>query len=86
MLEYIALEEGDPTRKAIEQRYGIANVRRLVAKYEEDEANRKWFEESTMACPSCNIKVQKSMGCNHVRHNSIYSLRPFAEIFLVTHR
>ena len=72
MSKYMALEDGDPEKRFLEQRYGIANLRRLVAKYKEDEANRQWFAQSTMACPSCHVKVQKSVGCNHVR--SIYLL------------
>ncbi|KAF7789854.1 hypothetical protein EIP86_000802 [Pleurotus ostreatoroseus] len=64
--KYMALEDGDPEKRFLEQRYGIANLRRLVAKYKEDEANRQWFAQSTMACPSCHVKVQKSVGCNHM--------------------
>lgn len=72
----MGLPEGAPERRVLEQRYGIANIRRLVAKHLEDEANKKWMDESTMACPSCNIKVEKSAGCNHVRHSVLEILRP----------
>ncbi|TCD70047.1 translation termination inhibitor protein itt1 [Steccherinum ochraceum] len=64
--EYIALPEGSAERVLIERRYGKANVLRLVAKYEEDAANRKWLEQSTTACPTCRVPVEKSLGCNHM--------------------
>ncbi|KAI0803062.1 RWD-domain-containing protein [Irpex lacteus] len=66
VMEYMKLPEGSSGRELMERRYGRANLRRLVAKYEEDQANKKWMDESTMACPSCRIKVEKSVGCNHM--------------------
>lgn len=66
MLEYTAMPEGSQGRLLLERRYGRANILRLVAKAEEDRANREWLENSTMACPFCHVRVQKSMGCNHV--------------------
>jgi len=66
VLEYILLPAGCTERERIERRYGKANLARLVAKYEEDQANKKWLDKSTMTCPSCRIKVEKSMGCNHM--------------------
>lgn len=66
VLEYMSLADGSPSRAVLEQRYGKANITRLVAKYKEDQANREWLESSTMACPGCQIKVEKSIGCNHV--------------------
>ena len=71
VLEYMAHPEGSPARESLEHRYGRANLRRLVAKYEEDRANKKWLDESTMACPSCRINVEKSHGCNHVCHPAV---------------
>lgn len=65
--EYMTLPEGSSQRRLIEQRYGKANVKRLVAAFEEELANKKWLDSSTMACPSCRVKVEKSVGCNHVR-------------------
>jgi E3 ubiquitin-protein ligase RNF14 len=58
--------EGSTARKLLEQRYGKGNITRLVANREEERANREWLEKSATACPSCNIFVEKSMGCNHV--------------------
>lgn len=37
-----------------------------MKKFEEDQANKKWLDQSTMGCPSCHVKVEKSVGCNHV--------------------
>jgi E3 ubiquitin-protein ligase RNF14 len=59
--------EDSPVRKTMERRYGKKNLKKLKAKYEEDRANREWLEKCTMACPSCHVHVEKSMGCNHVR-------------------
>lgn len=50
----------------MELKYGKRNLDRLIAKYQEDQANKAWLEKSTMACPSCHIHVEKSVGCNHV--------------------
>ncbi|KAL6304222.1 hypothetical protein BKA93DRAFT_733706 [Sparassis latifolia] len=63
---YMELPEQSPERQLIDRRYGRANLLRLVAKYEEDQANRKWLEQSTMACPTCQVHVEKSIGCNHM--------------------
>ncbi|KAI0690685.1 RWD-domain-containing protein [Cytidiella melzeri] len=66
VMAYIQLAEGSPARALLECRYGRANIRRLVAKYEEDQANKKWMDKATMACPGCRIKVEKAYGCNHM--------------------
>jgi len=66
VIEYVETSEDSPLRKSMECRYGKRNLERLVAKHEEDRANREWFEKSTKACPSCHVHVEKSMGCNHV--------------------
>lgn len=74
--EYLSLEEGSHQRSVIERQYGKANVLRLVAKYQEDKSNLEWFKSSTMACPGCNVHVEKSLGCNHVgclEHPSTHS-------------
>lgn len=67
VLEYIGLPEDSPQRLAIERRYGRTNVQRIVSKYNEDKLNLDWLKSSAMACPGCNVYVQKSAGCNHVR-------------------
>ena len=64
--EYLALPEGSSERLIIERRYGLPNIRRLVAKLEEDRANQQWMKNSTTSCPSCGVCVEKSVGCNHV--------------------
>jgi len=66
VIEYVETPEDSPLRQSMEHRYGKRNLRRLVAKYEEDRANREWLEKSTKACPSCHVHVEKSMGCNHM--------------------
>ncbi|KAL0950896.1 hypothetical protein HGRIS_007655 [Hohenbuehelia grisea] len=66
VLEYMALLPGSPEREKFEKRYGKVMLSRLVAKYEEDQLNKKWLDASTMACPGCSVNVEKSLGCNHM--------------------
>ncbi|CCM02196.1 uncharacterized protein FIBRA_04276 [Fibroporia radiculosa] len=66
VLEYLALPEGSPGRLVMERRFGPKNIRKLVARYEEERANERWLAQSTMACPSCHVHVEKSLGCNHM--------------------
>ncbi|KAI0314981.1 RWD-domain-containing protein [Amylostereum chailletii] len=64
--EYMQLPEGSSGRKMLEQRYGARNLARMVVRFQEEQANREWLRSSTMACPNCNIHVEKSAGCNHM--------------------
>ncbi|KAH7929072.1 hypothetical protein BV22DRAFT_1102654 [Leucogyrophana mollusca] len=32
----------------------------------EERPNKKWIEDPTMACPGCQVHVEKSLGCNHM--------------------
>ncbi|OCH96590.1 RWD-domain-containing protein [Obba rivulosa] len=64
--EYLALPEDSPERAVMERRYGAKNIRRLVERYEEERANERWLEHSTTECPTCNVHVEKSFGCNHM--------------------
>ncbi|RDB29614.1 E3 ubiquitin-protein ligase itt1 [Hypsizygus marmoreus] len=66
VLDYLNLPEGSTERQTIERRFGKANVLRLVAAYEEEQANKEWLQASTMACPGCEVHVEKSLGCNHM--------------------
>ncbi|KAI0042668.1 hypothetical protein FA95DRAFT_1635888 [Auriscalpium vulgare] len=66
VLQYMELPEEAPEKIVLEKGYGKKNIARLVAKYREDQANRSWLDESTMACPRCGVHVEKSMGCNHM--------------------
>lgn len=66
VLDYLALPEGSSERVLVERRFGKANVLKLVKMYEEEQANKQWLTSSTTACPGCNVRVEKSLGCNHV--------------------
>jgi E3 ubiquitin-protein ligase RNF14 len=66
VMEYVGLAEGDGRRLEIERRWGKRNVERLVLKYEEDRLNREWISRCSMSCPGCGVRVEKSVGCNHV--------------------
>ncbi|WWD17839.1 hypothetical protein CI109_102283 [Kwoniella shandongensis] len=64
--EYLSYPEGSEGRRKMEASKGKANLERILAKYEEDEANKKWLEGSTRACAGCGVRVEKSHGCNHM--------------------
>ncbi|KAI0296600.1 hypothetical protein BC826DRAFT_908281 [Russula brevipes] len=66
VIEYTETTDDSPIRKTMHRRYGKRNLERLVAKRKEARANREWLEKSTMACPKCQVHVEKSMGCNHM--------------------
>jgi E3 ubiquitin-protein ligase RNF14 len=65
--EYLSLPEESPGRVMLERRFGKIFIMRLIKEREEEEANQKWLENSTMSCPKCKVHVEKSVGCNHVR-------------------
>jgi len=66
VLEYMELPEDSPERMILERRFGKKNIQKLVSKFEEEQANKQWLEQSTMDCPSCHVHVEKSLGCNHM--------------------
>ncbi|KIJ68739.1 hypothetical protein HYDPIDRAFT_81319 [Hydnomerulius pinastri MD-312] len=66
ILTYLSAPSDSAQRRSIEQRYGRSNVLRLVKQHQEDQENKKWMDESTMACPGCEIHIEKSVGCNHM--------------------
>lgn len=74
ILDYLLAPPDSSDRRAIERRYGRSNVLKLVRQHEEEQENRKWMDSSTMACPGCEIRVEKSTGCNHVRTTLLHIL------------
>lgn len=50
----------------LELRYGAANIKRLVAAWEEDRVNREYLEANSMQCPGCLVQIEKSVGCSHM--------------------
>ncbi|KAI6109433.1 hypothetical protein EDD16DRAFT_1614007 [Pisolithus croceorrhizus] len=64
VLAYLAASEDGQIR--LEQHYGRASLQRMVRQHQENEENRKWLESSTTKCPGCALRVEKSMGCNHM--------------------
>lgn len=68
MVKYTKLKEGSEARAALQRRFGKGNLEKLVRQREEDRANRKWLDKSTMICPGCGVHTEKSVGCNHVCH------------------
>ncbi|KAF9229656.1 hypothetical protein BS17DRAFT_771752 [Gyrodon lividus] len=66
ILEYLSAPPDSDERRAIERRYGRSNILKLVKQHEEEKENRKWMDASTMLCPGCEVRVEKSMGCNHM--------------------
>ncbi|AFR97948.1 E3 ubiquitin-protein ligase RNF14 [Cryptococcus neoformans C23] len=67
VLEYLKYPEGSERRLAMERQRGKANLERMVAKWREDEMNKQWLHSRTKACPSCSVRVEKSVGCNHMQ-------------------
>ncbi|KWU45046.1 hypothetical protein RHOSPDRAFT_17004 [Rhodotorula sp. JG-1b] len=53
-------------RQTLEVRYGAANIKRLVAAYEEERALQEWLQAHSTQCPGCSAWVEKSQGCNHM--------------------
>lgn len=51
-------------RRTLEVRYGAANIKRLVAAYEEERALQEWLQAHSTQCPGCSARVEKSQGCN----------------------
>jgi E3 ubiquitin-protein ligase RNF14 len=45
---YLQYPEGSTERSTIEKRHGKADVLKLVAKFREEQLNRKWIEKETM--------------------------------------
>lgn len=66
MEAYIALEEGDPRRRALEAQYGKKTLERMALEYRQEKENAAWLKEKTMACPGCETHVEKNEGCNHM--------------------
>ncbi|KZV77620.1 RWD-domain-containing protein [Peniophora sp. CONT] len=64
--EYLSSTEGSSARKNLELRYGAKNLVKLIARWQEEKANRDYFEENSTSCPHCTVRVQKSHGCNHM--------------------
>jgi E3 ubiquitin-protein ligase RNF14 len=64
--KYLEHPEGSTGRRELEARFGGRNIARMVSRYLEDKANTEWLESNSMKCPHCNVRVEKSHGCNHV--------------------
>jgi E3 ubiquitin-protein ligase RNF14 len=69
VLEYIGLPGDSPQRQLIERRFGRKHVLKLVEKYEEEEANKRWLQASTTACPGCSVSVEKNLVCRSLWHH-----------------
>ncbi|MCO5612565.1 hypothetical protein L7F22_066833 [Adiantum nelumboides] len=63
---YVATQPGSAARLQMESRYGRSNLERMVRTHEEESANAAWLDKRTQQCPHCNVRIEKSMGCNHV--------------------
>ncbi|KAK0555947.1 hypothetical protein OC846_001499 [Tilletia horrida] len=63
---WLASAPDSPERAALVRKYGLTNITRLVAAYEEERANRAWLSARTTRCPHCSCSVEKSEGCNHL--------------------
>ncbi|KIL71079.1 hypothetical protein M378DRAFT_183590 [Amanita muscaria Koide BX008] len=66
VLEYLQTEEGSQQRRDIERQYGRATISKLVKNYQEEIVNQQYMKASTTGCPKCDVRVEKSHGCNHM--------------------
>ncbi|TDL28742.1 hypothetical protein BD410DRAFT_781279 [Rickenella mellea] len=66
VMEYLSYGENSAERRALERKFGNGVVQKLVRQYEEEQSNQRWFEASTTPCPGCQVRVEKSLGCNHM--------------------
>jgi hypothetical protein len=66
VLEYLQTEEWSQHRRDIERQYGRATILKLVKNYQEEIVNQQYMKASTTGCPKCDVRVEKSHGCNHV--------------------
>lgn len=53
-------------RVAMERLYGKRNLSKLLKELADEQLVDQWRSENAQACPSCNIFVEKSQGCNHM--------------------
>lgn len=70
---YQQAAEGSSTRKEMEQRYGKANLEKMIRNYEEETQNKAYIESNTQKCPCCSVRIEKSMGCNHMTCRSCHT-------------
>ncbi|KAJ7135261.1 RWD-domain-containing protein [Mycena crocata] len=66
VVEYLALADDSKERWRMELQFGKTILWKLVARYQEEQLNKKWLADSTMACPGCALNIEKSLGCNHM--------------------
>ncbi|PWO00648.1 hypothetical protein FA09DRAFT_291331, partial [Tilletiopsis washingtonensis] len=64
--EYQSHEPGSVERLKMEQRFGRANLERLVRTEMEEQANREWMEANAKKCPSCAVSIELAFGCHHM--------------------
>ncbi|KAF9259080.1 hypothetical protein L218DRAFT_934086 [Marasmius fiardii PR-910] len=65
--EYLDLPADSLERTKMENRYGRRLISRMVERYYQEQANKRWLESAAVACPGCDVYVQKSEGCNHIK-------------------
>jgi len=70
---YQRAEEGSTIRKEMELKYGKSNLERMVKTHEEEVQNREYIESNTQKCPCCAVRIEKSMGCNHMTCRSCHT-------------
>ncbi|KAJ1963529.1 hypothetical protein GGI12_002001 [Dipsacomyces acuminosporus] len=51
----------------MEQQYGIGVLQKMLEEYEMEEESMNFIKESTQQCPTCQLPITKSFGCNHMR-------------------
>ncbi|UZJ51940.1 hypothetical protein CBS101457_001260 [Exobasidium rhododendri] len=70
---YQRAEEGSTIRREMEVKYGKSNLERMVKNHEEEVQNKEYIESHTQRCPCCSVRIEKSMGCNHMTCRSCHT-------------
>lgn len=63
--EFLSHPEGSLERERLYNKFGKKNLDRLVKETVEEKANLQYLDKSTTQCPHCQIRIEKSAGCNH---------------------
>jgi E3 ubiquitin-protein ligase RNF14 len=62
LTEYLSLPILSPRRKILETRIGKKQLEKYLKAKEEEDMNKRWLNEKTMACTGCGVQVEKNEG------------------------
>ncbi|KAJ1917889.1 hypothetical protein H4219_002933 [Mycoemilia scoparia] len=67
--KYMDAKENDSqnTIKELELRHGKRVLEKLEREFVENKQNQEWVKAFATSCPSCDLAIVKSDGCNHMK-------------------